>query len=83
MFELLGNVLLMTYQKYIYFFVKFLKCAKNVLKPSHYPAPFSESCGKVVCKITIEQSSSKKHMVLRTLCASWDLICTVCHYIML
>jgi hypothetical protein len=29
-------------------FVKFLKCAENVPKPSNYPAPFPESCRKVV-----------------------------------
>jgi hypothetical protein len=38
--------------KYQEKYVKFLKCAENVSKPSNYPAPFQESCGKV-CKITI------------------------------
>jgi hypothetical protein len=47
----------------MFFFVKFLKCAENVPKTGYFLAPFPESCGKVVCKITIGQLHS--HQALR------------------
>ena len=60
-FEILGNVKVMIYQENKYcIFVKFHKCAETVSKPSNYPSPFPESCGKVVCKIIIQQPHSRQ-----------------------